>query len=656
MTGPLTLPGNATLNLHAVPKQQLDMGLANYVLKAGDTMLGPLALSGNAVTALQAVPLQQMQAADATKIGDAPNDGAYYARRNLAWAVAPGSAISTDAPSDGTAYGRLNAAWQKTPWFTAKGNVMLGVPEPANMSTTTALDGGSLVGWYVTANNYMSSMYYDGTNYRRLNATVAPSQIIAGGAYQFQSAAVGAADSTIPTLNTLFTMRADTSAGTGAGPPSNAIAGLLSSTNGLLTASYLGFNMYNGPSNWFARATGFSAMLYFDAGNGSLNVYTGGSVAAGAVTPISQRAIFSPSLFTVNSDIVATGAIWAANLNGSFGLQNFGGGWWGLRLNSPGWRIQWNSANGDLQFVNDTGSARFTSFSGGTFTTAGYISAGGADGNGYGFTSGYGAWLGGSLYAASNVTAGSGVYGGYIRSYGDMAVDANFYCTYMRVANGIMNYNGTMWVADNNAYYMARNSSDGYWRFVDNNNINIEIRPWGEVYIRGRLMVYGGDILCTNASIGVRYSSGSYSTGQAFLFGWNNVIGNLATISIDNGGAVYAMANASDARLKGEIATSDHDCLATVQKLAVRRFRWKTMNDPWSLAKARMLDDAPLKRVGLVAQEVREAFPEGAWEGDDFEDHLGRVWGLDQNAMIALLVGATQQMAARLATLEGRHK
>lgn len=39
-------------------------------------------------------------------IPDAPNDGALYGRKNLAWSVA-----LADAPTDGTTYGRKNAAW-----------------------------------------------------------------------------------------------------------------------------------------------------------------------------------------------------------------------------------------------------------------------------------------------------------------------------------------------------------------------------------------------------------------------------------------------------------------------------------------------------------------------------------------------------------------
>jgi len=42
-------------------------------------------------------------------IAEAPNDGQFYSRKNLAWAVPPGGLI--DAPSDGKLYGRVSATW-----------------------------------------------------------------------------------------------------------------------------------------------------------------------------------------------------------------------------------------------------------------------------------------------------------------------------------------------------------------------------------------------------------------------------------------------------------------------------------------------------------------------------------------------------------------
>lgn len=64
LTGSLTLFGNATQNLQAVPLQQLNSaisaGVAGYLPLSGGTMTGLLSLSGNAANALNPVPLQQL--------------------------------------------------------------------------------------------------------------------------------------------------------------------------------------------------------------------------------------------------------------------------------------------------------------------------------------------------------------------------------------------------------------------------------------------------------------------------------------------------------------------------------------------------------------------------------------------------------------------
>lgn len=55
MTGLLTLSGNPTANLHAVPKQFLDTSLANYLLKSGGSMTGNLSMTNGAFLKLERV-------------------------------------------------------------------------------------------------------------------------------------------------------------------------------------------------------------------------------------------------------------------------------------------------------------------------------------------------------------------------------------------------------------------------------------------------------------------------------------------------------------------------------------------------------------------------------------------------------------------------
>jgi hypothetical protein len=661
--------------------------LAPYLLKAGGTMTGFLTLSANATNALHAVPLQQMQTGLATKIGDAPNDGAYYARRNLGWEVSPGSAINQDAPSDGFAYGRRNASWDKTlrlvggvvtgpttitgTSFTAKGNLMLGVTEPASMAAAGA-SGGMTIGWVATFNNYASYAYYDtiGNTWRRLDATTAPAVFSPGynGGFLFQAAAAGAKDSAV-TFNTLVTISSGGSIGAWYTPPPGSAA--LLAGGDIVLRNAVSTNIYynNILGNWCYWNNGSGHLITMDINVAPALHFMTAPVGTAGTAPVlttqltirADGVIVAPwfstsSGVTVGGEIYCTSGIHIGTQNGwEWNHYVEGGSGDHIHIQRSGYYLRWVNNGGQWVWVN--GGVTGMTLAGGSLTLAGQLNGQGADGNGYGASFQGGVWTHKNVWADEGFGTGSSVTAGYVHSTGDASFDVNSYFNYMRVGGGIMNYNGTMWFADNSAYYMQRSNADGFLRFVDNGTVNLEIRPWGDVYVRNGILVYGGTVECTNGCIGVKYSAGAYSNAHVFLFGWQSLNTGLVTVSVDNGGAAYSIANASDARLKGDIAASRHDCLATVQALAVRQFRWKTVDDTWGLAKARLLPDRePIKRVGLVAQEVHEVFPEGVLEGDDFEDHLGRVWGLDPNNMIALLVGATQQMAARLAKLEGRHK
>lgn len=163
----------------------------------------------------------------------------------------------------------------------------------------------------------------------------------------------------------------------------------------------------------------------------------------------------------------------------------------------------------------------------------------------------------------------------------------------------------------------------------------------------GALSVYSG---------GIRYPSVAYGSANLIAFGWATVPGypDSVAVIIDSGGAVYPIASASDERMKHDLAPSSYDCLATLLELPLAQYRWSDVANPWSLGGRRRRSDAPLKRVGLIAQHVHKVFSEGVIPGDNYRDHLGRVWTLDQNNMIALLIGAVQQLTARVAAVEGR--
>ena len=220
----------------------------------------------------------------------------------------------------------------------------------------------------------------------------------------------------------------------------------------------------------------------------------------------------------------------------------------------------------------------------------------------------------------------------------DSAV-ADFYATtgvhVLSIRNGAGTYNAVPSIRSDGAHlYLSGQAPAGVvYLNWDNNSSN------QTVYIGGR---------------GFSTPHAAWGSWNQFAFGWNTASDSLARISVDNGGASYSLASASDRRMKDDIAPSEFDCLDLVSRLPVRQFRWRKFTDPWALADARVPDEAVMVRAGLVAQEIHEVFPEGVIPGDDFDDHLGRIWQLEHNVLIATLIGAMQQMHAEIETLKAR--
>jgi hypothetical protein len=151
---------------------------ASFLLLAGGTMTGPIVLSGNATAPLNPVTLQQLTN---TTTGYLPLAGGTLA--------GPGNLTVNGLLNVGTA-----APWRAS--VTAKGNVMLGVAEPASMATADAVEGGWLQGWGVTADNHAFNAYYNGTSWVRLNARAPFVLDVAGTTMAVLGAATGAANTT----------------------------------------------------------------------------------------------------------------------------------------------------------------------------------------------------------------------------------------------------------------------------------------------------------------------------------------------------------------------------------------------------------------------------------------------------------------------------
>jgi hypothetical protein len=190
----------------------------------------------------------------------------------------------------------------------------------------------------------------------------------------------------------------------------------------------------------------------------------------------------------------------------------------------------------------------------------------------------------------------------------------------------------------------------------------------------------GGLVISLGSTIGSLIHSGVTITGGYGLtynnwggannqigFSWNNVVAGQVTVSIDGPAATLTFGT-SDARLKADIAPTQLDCLACIEKLTVRQFRWKDHTIPGEPAYD---PKAPLQEAGLIAQEVHQVAPFLVHQGDKFgqlrtkgelerdgagsKTDMGNVmWGISTNNMLATLIGAVQQLNQKIEDLEQR--
>jgi hypothetical protein len=135
-----------------------------------------------------------------------------------------------------------------------------------------------------------------------------------------------------------------------------------------------------------------------------------------------------------------------------------------------------------------------------------------------------------------------------------------------------------------------------------------------------------------------------------YAFHWN---GN-AYIMVDNSTGWLLLTNQCDERLKQDIAPTRFDCLAAVEKIPLFEFRWKDNSQPGDIKPVASTPET-LIPIGLVAQRVQEVAPSlivkppapptpAASSAASMQ--------IEPNAMFALLIGAIQQLTARVEQLE----
>jgi hypothetical protein len=245
---------------------------------------------------------------------------------------------------------------------------------------------------------------------------------------------------------------------------------------------------------------------------------------------------------------------------------------------------------------------------------------------------GSGATVNGALTTTSNMHC----EGGIVYSQAPAGANAHFW---MLDSSGGDTAGILYW--EHSAQSIILTNRTGGGNFTINNNGTMSCNGYFDI---------GTSARCRGS--GFNYTGG-YSSGNYFLFGWSTVVSGLATVVVDNGNVAYSIGNGSDRRLKHDIAPSTFDCLSTVMEIPLRQYRWKEVDDPGKLPEARDNPRSRLTRVGMVAQEILRILPEGVREGSDFADKIGVMWDLDRNVMVSLLVGAVQQLTARVAELEG---
>jgi hypothetical protein len=217
----------------------------------------------------------------------------------------------------------------------------------------------------------------------------------------------------------------------------------------------------------------------------------------------------------------------------------------------------------------------------------------------------------------------------------------------------------------------AVSASDGVMHFntAANGEAGAEI-TWGAAVLIGTGggitmpggLNAGGTVSATGAinaanrmscgDIGIETTLGG--AGHWYAFHWN---GN-AFINVNNVTGWLQLTNQCDERLKQDIAPTRFDCLAAVEKIPLYQFRWRDNSTPGDIKPVGSTPET-LIPIGLVAQRVEEVAPSlivkppapPATAGSDAPFNPMQI---DTNTMFAVLIGAIQQLAARVEQLETR--
>lgn len=153
----------------------------------------------------------------------------------------------------------------------------------------------------------------------------------------------------------------------------------------------------------------------------------------------------------------------------------------------------------------------------------------------------------------------------------------------------------------------------------------------------GSEWVIGAETL-SGTTAGFNVYSTTANQSRAFINGAGNVgLGTTTPISrLDLGGGCMTGSTCSDARLKTNVHPLEEPVLSRVRRLRAVHFDWKTSS-------------LGVQRIGLIAQEVEEVFPEVVTTSLD-----GTEKGLECTGLNALLVEALKEQQLAMQVLESR--
>jgi hypothetical protein len=236
--------------------------------------------------------------------------------------------------------------------------------------------------------------------------------------------------------------------------------------------------------------------------------------------------------------------------------------------------------------------------------------------------------VGGALSSGPMNANGNRIYCGFLYSTGNVQAAASL----MWGPNGDYIYadtNATLMLVNGAACYWSYTKSNGYWQWVVNNAITIQLQYPAGFLVNGAAYKPGGGVWSDSSDARIKNVQGDYAVGLDAVAQLRPVTftykGNDTTESPDH--------------IPSADGTKSKDALAV----------------PYPNSPHRQVAESSKTFHGLIAQEVEAIFPEmvtvrnGYIDGEQVND----IRDLDTTPLIFALINAIKELKARVETLEG---